>query len=208
MRSLCRLPAPARPDMTGARGAPAPRVANRENWVTDEAAQRKAFEALYAAHADAVFRYARRRTGRDIDADDVVAEAFAVAWRRLRDVPAGRELPWLYGVARRVRANQRRSHERRDRLRARLEAEPPVSADSSAAEEGVAREVLDTLSPRDREILLLSVWEQLAAGDIAVALGISENAVYVRLHRARQRFAAAYEEARSRPAEDEGGDRQ
>lgn len=171
--------------------------------MSDEAAQRRAFEALYAAHADAVLRYARRRTGSDVDADDVVAETFAVAWRRSRDVPEGRELPWLYGVARRVLANQRRSHERRDRLRIRLESEPAVST-AAEVEEGVARDILDTLAPRDREVLLLSVWEHLSVAHTAVALGISENAVYVRLHRARQRFAAAFEEAR-RATQDEGG---
>src|SRR4029450_2647016 len=51
--------------------------------------------------------YARRRAAPDA-AQDVVADTFLVAWRRLEDVPED-ALPWLYGVARRVLANQRRS---------------------------------------------------------------------------------------------------
>lgn len=32
------------------------------------------------------------------------------AWRRIADIPDGSELPWLYGVARRVVMNHRRGH--------------------------------------------------------------------------------------------------
>lgn len=171
--------------------------------MSEEARRQSAFEALYTSYADAVYRYALRRAGRDVDPDDVVAETFATCWRRLDAVPEGRELPWLYGTARRVLANQRRSVGRQERLRTRLETEPPVTSEA-AVEEGTARAVLDRLAPRDREILLLATWEQLTTADIAIALGISENAVYIRLHRARQRFQAAFEAARD---EERGGER-
>ena len=36
------------------------------------------------------------------DADDAVAEAYAIAWRRQRDIPHGAALGWLFGVTRRV----------------------------------------------------------------------------------------------------------
>lgn len=55
--------------------------------------------------------YARRRCD-DALAEDVVAETFLVAWRRLDDVPAHAALPWLYGIARRTLANQHRGRER------------------------------------------------------------------------------------------------
>src|SRR4029450_12308672 len=64
--------------------------------------------------------YARRRLDSH-DADDAVAEIFLVAWRRLSGVAGGElALPWLYGVARRVVSEDRRSGRRRDRLLARL----------------------------------------------------------------------------------------
>jgi hypothetical protein len=60
---------------------------------------------------------------------DVIAETFLTAWRRIDHNPAGEAaLPWLYGVARRVLANQRRGEQRRtalgERLRSELAAEP------------------------------------------------------------------------------------
>lgn len=151
-----------------------------------------AFEALYIRFADAVFRYAVRRTANAADAEDVLAETFAICWRRLAEVPPGRELPWLYGVARRVVANQRRSRGRLDRLRARLESEPVAAVVDLPGEEGRARDVLDQLSEADQELLRLALWEQLTPSEIAVVLGVSENAVYIRLHRARRRFAAHF----------------
>ena len=68
------------------------------------------FEELFREHYRAVRGYALRRAPGDL-AQDAVSETFLVAWRRLDDVPAD-ALPWLYGVARRVLANQRRSIDR------------------------------------------------------------------------------------------------
>jgi RNA polymerase sigma-70 factor, ECF subfamily len=66
---------------------------------------RARFEDLYSAHAGGLLGFARRRLGAS-EADDLVADVFLVAWRRLGDVP-GDPLPWLLGVARRVLANRR-----------------------------------------------------------------------------------------------------
>jgi RNA polymerase sigma-70 factor (ECF subfamily) len=52
---------------------------------------------------------------------------------------------------------------------------------------------LAALSERDREVLLLSVWEDLDRAAIARALGCSQTNVSVRLHRARRRFAEELE---------------
>jgi RNA polymerase sigma-70 factor (ECF subfamily) len=76
------------------------------------------FEALFHQHADAVLAYAIRRS--DVDAaEEVVAETFAVAWRRL-DVVPDPALPWLLGVVRRVLANELRSLGRAEALTLRL----------------------------------------------------------------------------------------
>ena len=64
------------------------------------------FTHIYDAHYSAVRAYAWRR--RPDAADDVVAETFTVAWRRLDDVPP-EALPWLIGVARKVLHNLRRA---------------------------------------------------------------------------------------------------
>src|SRR5947209_1710216 len=66
--------------------------------------------AIFQACAGRVYAYARRR-GTAEDAQEVVAETFLVAWRRLDHVPAD-PLPWLLNVARKVLANRRRSSRR------------------------------------------------------------------------------------------------
>lgn len=145
------------------------------------------FAALFDAHFDALLAYARRRSAQLGDAEDVVAETFMTAWRRLDDLPdrADGERPWLYGVARRVLANQRRSATRRARLVERLRsALAPVRL---PAPDDVAAAV-SLLSGADQEILRLAAWEQLSHREIAISLGISPNAAAIRLHRARGRL--------------------
>jgi RNA polymerase sigma-70 factor (ECF subfamily) len=147
------------------------------------------FEALFDAYHRQLLAYAARRCPTMADAEDAVAEVFLVAWRRLDDVPAGEEaLPWLYGVARRTVGNQRRGIVRRGRLQARLEqtVERPVVAAPPAAE--LALEALSRLSAADQELLRLVAWEELSHAEIAYVMGISVNAVTIRLHRARARF--------------------
>jgi RNA polymerase sigma factor (sigma-70 family) len=161
---------------------------------------RRRFEQVYAAHHAAILGYALRRTGSADDAADVIAETFLTAWRRIDDVPAGDAArPWLYGVARRVLANQRRGEQRRtalgERLRFELAAEP-YDREPPPGLEGVAV-AFRRLGDADREILTLAGWEGLDAGQIAVVLGCSRNAARIRLHRARRRFAAALDDTRT-----------
>jgi RNA polymerase sigma-70 factor (ECF subfamily) len=149
-------------------------------------------EDLFEAHHRALLAYAARRCPTLSDAEDVVAEVFLVAWRRLDDVPAGDEaLPWLYGVARKTIGNQRRGFLRRGRLQARLEqtAERPTTPVPTDTQP--ALEALERLSEGDRELLRLVAWEGLSHAEIATVLGISVNAVAIRLHRARGRFEQA-----------------
>src|SRR3954447_5395648 len=87
------------------------------------------FSALFEAHFDAVRAYAWRRDA--ASADDVAAETFLVAWRRLDSVPAD-ALPWLIGVARNVRRNELRSGRRRSALVERLAASAPPAGEPAA----------------------------------------------------------------------------
>jgi RNA polymerase sigma-70 factor (ECF subfamily) len=151
------------------------------------------FEVLHRSQVRPLLAYALRRVGRAEEAADVVAETMLVAWRRLDEVPPGSEArPWLFGVARRVLANSRRSSRRRDRLgeRLRREVDQLVGADHAAAVETnlVVRDALARLDADDREILLLTSWEGLQPTEIAVALDVPAATVRTRLHRARQRL--------------------
>jgi len=161
---------------------------------------RRRFEQVYAVHHAAILGYVLRRTGNADDAADVIAETFLTAWRRIDDIPAGEAArPWLYGVARRVLANQRRGEQRRTALGERLRSElatEPYRRDPPPGLEGVAAG-LRRLGDADREILTLAGWEGLDAGQIAVVLGCSHNAARIRLHRARRRFAVSLHDTRT-----------
>lgn len=165
------------------------------------------FEALYAAHHPHVFGYVMRRCDRADDAADAIAETFLVAWRRIDDAPHGEELRlWLYGVARRVLANQRRGERRRlalaDRLRADLATHGlPFLAPETPGTDGALRAALASLSPDDRELLTLEAWEELSSQQIASVLGCSGAAARTRLHRARRRLKTALAQQERSPRE-------
>ncbi|RFU37474.1 sigma-70 family RNA polymerase sigma factor [Actinomadura logoneensis] len=152
------------------------------------------FAEVYAATYKPLLGYALRRCDSPEDAADVVAETFAIAWRRAAEMPAGGEARlWLYGVARRVLANQRRGARRHGLRTAALVAELSVSAPTR--DDSAVAEVFRRLPDRDRELLALVAWEGLSHTEIATVLGCSANAVSVRLHRARGRFARALRSA-------------
>jgi RNA polymerase sigma-70 factor (ECF subfamily) len=146
------------------------------------------FEALFDQHRDAVRAYLWRRDPEL--ADDGTAETFLVAWRRLDDVPAN-PLPWLIGVARKVRLNQRRGDRRRDHLNHRLRFDRTSTPDPAAdvGERDALWSALARLDERDREVLLLTAWDRLDRDAIAVVIGCTRANVAVRLMRARRRLA-------------------
>ena len=148
------------------------------------------FDELFEAHQRRVLAFALRRVDTEADAEDVAAETFTIAWRKLDRIPRDAELPWLLAVARRVAANQRRGAGRWQRLARRLTGryEPPrVHAPAPSA--APALDALDRLRPDDQELLRLIAWDGLSHAEAGAVLGITANAVAIRLHRARNRLA-------------------
>lgn len=159
----------------------------------------KRFEALYNGNFGDVLAYALRRCPSREDAEDVVAETFAVAWRRLDELPEDDEARlWLFGTARLIRSNRIRGHGRRQRLLGRLRHRVRQT-DLPGVEGGVIahqrlRQAMSALSEADREVLGLHAWEGLTAEQIATTLEISVAAAWKRLQRARDRLAAHWED--------------
>jgi RNA polymerase sigma factor (sigma-70 family) len=158
-----------------------------------DGARRQRFEAAYRELYAPICGYVLRRVGEPEDAAEVIAETFATLWRRFDRCPHGDELrPWLFGVARRVIANQRRGERRRSALGERLAAnvvpETAIAPDEASSE--LAR-AFASLSDSDRELLSLVAWEGLTRDELAVALGTNRAAIRLRLHRARKRLRDA-----------------
>ena len=162
------------------------------------------FQDIYQRHRGAVAAYARRRAPAEL-AEDAVAETFLVCWRRLDRVPDD-ALPWLYAVARKTLANQRRAAARQTTA-----ATPERSADTPAVhEDPVLGVAFSRLSEPDREVLRLIAWEGLSLSEAATVVGCSVVACRVRFHRAKRRLSAHLDEleadaAAPRPRSDPKG---
>jgi RNA polymerase sigma factor (sigma-70 family) len=165
----------------------------RTSLTSAPGARRRRFEEIYAANHAAITGYVLRRTDNPDDAADVIADTFLTCWRRLGDVPDGGDARlWLYGVARRLLANQHRGERRRRALAARLR-EDLATAYRAREYPGELAEIsaaFRSLPAADQELLALAAWEGLTTGQIAAVLGCSANAVRIRRHRARRRFTA------------------
>jgi RNA polymerase sigma factor (sigma-70 family) len=177
-------------------GQPPPTTADNHQSVSAD----EVFEDAYRSSGTAVLGYALRRSASREDALDVVAETFAIAWRRRTDMPADPEevRPWLFGIARLCLANALRSTTRARRLGQRLAdsftdatVPDPSRLHENRAESRLVHRALEQLSPEDRELVTLIAWEGLTPAQAATALGLSAGTARVRLHRARAGLRAA-----------------
>jgi len=151
------------------------------------------FEELFRRHHGAVRAFCMRRAGPD--ADDVLAEVFAVAWGK-RDSAPEHARPWLYAIASRQVLKWHRSQGRRVRYEEQVagwRSERPdefEAVDERLSAQSPVGAAMDRMRPDDAEILRLWAWEELSPAEIATVLGTSRTAARVRLHRARSRLEA------------------
>lgn len=149
------------------------------------------FEMLYRSTRGDLLAYLLRRAGTVEEAADLLAETYLIAWQKLERVPGGDEARlWLFGVARNLCLQSHRRRRVSDSVVERLagelrSAEPPTAHPPRDEALWVA---LSDLSQTDREIVTLAAWEDLSPREIATVLGMSANAVRIRLHRSRVRL--------------------
>jgi RNA polymerase sigma-70 factor (ECF subfamily) len=155
------------------------------------------FVEVFERHGRAIHSYLVRRAGSQ-QGEDLFSEVWLRAFkaRATYDPSRGDALPWIYGVAR----NTLRSHWRcgtRASTRTRstyaddapnlsYDPWPDVDGEMDALRLSAAlHEALAALEPADREVILLSAWEQLEPKEIAEVLGMPAGTVRWRLHKAR-----------------------
>lgn len=155
------------------------------------------FVEIFERHGQAIHSYLVRRAGPQ-QAEDLFSEVWLRAFkaRTTYDTSRGDALPWIYGVAR----NTLRSHWRcgakayagaystyaDDSSELSYDPWPDVDGQMDALRLSAAlRGALAALEPADREVILLSAWEQLEPKAIAEVLGMPAGTVRWRLHRAR-----------------------
>lgn len=166
-------------------------------WALVRTGNPDAFGVLFERHSKAIYTYCFRRVGDWAAAEDLLALVFLEAWRkRNTEVPDGKLLPWLYGIARNVVRNRRRSERRFAAALQRLPRPQPDPDFSDAAAERVDDElrmkhalaVLHELPRREQEVFVLCVWMELSYEDAAFALNIPIGTVRSRLFRAQARI--------------------
>lgn len=162
------------------------------------------FTRVYAADYGHVVKYGQRRLA-DLDAAaELAQEVFVIAWRRRREVP-DLSLPWLYGVARRLLANEWRAQRAAPDVLPITEVGLLQKPGSPGADGtvGVAdvQAALATLADLDQEILRLVGWEELTVSEAAQVLGCTRTTAAVRLHRARRRLNEAMSHRAVPPAQ-------
>lgn len=145
----------------------------------------RVYEAVYAD----LVRFVVRRAGREA-AEDIAADALAVAWRRSADLPSDTDgaRAWIFGIARRlVLAHHRTS---RGALPVMLTEQVVAGHEDEVATRTDLVRAWACLSARHQEALSLTVWEGLSGAQAAEVLGISPVAYRVRLSRARTALRA------------------
>src|SRR5436853_632286 len=154
-----------------------------------------AFEAVVAMHRPRIARLVYRLLGWPADVDDMVQEVFLAALLKCRKFRGESALAtWLTVIA----LNKCRTHRRGllSRWRTlRRASRRPVKLESAADAAAMAddtlaqvREAIARLAARDREVIVLHYLEDRGVSEMTELLRIKQNAVEVRLHRARQRL--------------------
>jgi len=153
------------------------------------AAKEQAFIDLHTQHSARVYRYVACRISDRHRAEELTADVFRIAWEKELAEPPG--IGWLLATARNVLGNEYKGRRRRQELVERLKDEVRHQVPEPNDERAAVAEVLVRLRERDREVLMLSYWDELTIAELAQTLGCSSSAAAVRLHRARRAFAKA-----------------
>jgi RNA polymerase sigma factor (sigma-70 family) len=154
------------------------------------AAKEQAFIDLHTQHSTRVYRYIACRISDQHRAEELAADVFRIAWEKQLAEPPG--IGWLLATARNVLGNEYKGRRRRHELVERLQDEARNHVPGPDNEERAAvADVLARLRERDREVLMLSYWDELTTAELAQTLGCSSSSAAVRLHRARRAFAKA-----------------
>ena len=164
-----------------------------QNGAVDKAELDRAFEQVYKDHLRDVYSYAYYRVGNHHDAEDLTEQAFLQAYRhfdRARRESDGRPLrPWLIRIAHNLASNYYRDRSRRPQTS--LEVADPIAArhGTEAIAEGreELRQVmahLENLPDDRRDALIMRFALGMDNREIARALGRSDGATKVLIHRA------------------------
>lgn len=164
----------------------------------------EAFTELYHRYLPGIYRYHLARTGHKQEAEDLTAQTFLTALESISSFRAqGNFSSWLFGIA----SHKLADHYRRLRVELPLEEAEQVHSPVPLPEEIVSQRldlariarVLSLISPDRAQALVLCLFGGLSLSEAAQAVGKSEAAVKMLVHRGlcdlQERLAAHLEVA-------------
>lgn len=195
-----------RPDLPLSASASRDGVVDAESGLVRRliAGEEAAFDELVRRFGGRLLATARRLLSQEEDARDAVQEAFLSAFKGIDHFTGSAKLStWLHRITvnaalMKLRTRRRRPEQSIDDLLPAFDergewasgmVSAPASSDmllESAEMRALVRRCIDRLPDQYRSILLLRDIEDLDTGEVAEMLGITGNAVKIRLHRARQ----------------------
>jgi RNA polymerase sigma-70 factor (ECF subfamily) len=153
--------------------------------------ERDALEELYLLNFDRIYGYLHLSVGNRHDAEDLTTQTFlrmleAIGRFRWREVPFS---AWLFRIAHNLAMDHFRANRR---VQAEATVPEPLGSEESSAEDqafdsmGQAGmlELIERLSPEQRQVLTLKFLYGFANGEVASILGKTEGAVKSLQHRA------------------------
>lgn len=153
-------------------------------------------EVLYRTLFDEYWSRVRRHVACFVDnadeVDEIAAEVFVVAWRKLNpSKPMG--LRWFLRVAdNKLRDVMRRGQSRTRAIEAMTRG-MQASEELHPLEALALRQALQSLNARERQVVVLTYWDGLSAGEVSEVLRCSQAAVWTTLTRARQKLRGQLE---------------
>ena len=140
--------------------------------------------------------YCRRRGSHD--PEGIAAETISIAWAQREKLDLNKCRPWLLTTARNLLYDEYRARNRvvpmEPEAIARIDSRQVPDYEVESHNPNLSR-ALTTLSPEDREAILLVAWEELTPANAAKSMGLRPATFRVRLHRARGRLKKALEES-------------
>lgn len=168
--------------------------------TTGGAEQAQRVERIVSAHADVVWRTARRLGVPLRDLEDVAQEVMLIVFRRIRDIEGTRERAFVLGTTARVCSNWRRSLRRHPEDPSdAVDEVAGASLHGSLASDGERRleqserlvildRALAEMNEMQRVSFVMFELEQMTAREIARELAVSEATIVSRVRRAREVF--------------------
>lgn len=148
----------------------------------------EAFAALYDRYLERIYRFIYFKTFDKDIAEDITSTVFLKAFERIKgfDASRGKFAQWVYGIARNAVIDHYRTAKSyvpiEDVFDLGTDDRTEASLDAREALKGVEK-YLKTLNPRQREIVILRVWEERSYREIAEIVGGSEDALKVMFSR-------------------------